>query len=82
MGSVVALGARNRVGGFALAGARVVVADTAVEVDAAWAGLGPDVAVVILTPAAAQVLGPRVQAVPAPGRPLCVVLPPGAGDQP
>src|SRR5690348_10308590 len=45
VGAVVALGSLSRMGGFALAGARVVAADTPDEVESAWAGLGPDVAV-------------------------------------
>ncbi|MGN6635021.1 MAG: hypothetical protein ACTHJ6_06090 [Oryzihumus sp.] len=77
MGAVVALGSLSRMGGFALAGARVVAADTPDEVESAWAGLGPDVAVVILTPEAAQVLGARVTSPPRPGSPLCVVMPAG-----
>ncbi|MGZ4653921.1 hypothetical protein [Oryzihumus sp.] len=82
MGSVVALGAFSRVGGFAPAGARVLAAETPGQVEAAWAGLDPEVAVVILTPEAAQVLGSRVTSLPRPGGPLCVVMPAGPGGPP
>ena len=72
MDRVAVLGERALVEGYALGGARVVPAESPAEVLAAWAALPGDVAVVVLTPAAARVLGP-----PAAGsrRPLRVVLP-------
>jgi vacuolar-type H+-ATPase subunit F/Vma7 len=68
--TVVALGEEHRVEGFALAGVEVVAAADAQAVRDAWAALAADVAVVILTPAAADALGPGL----AP-RPIRVVLP-------
>jgi vacuolar-type H+-ATPase subunit F/Vma7 len=47
--AIVALGERSLVEGFALAGVRVVPAEDRAEVRAVWEGLGPDVAVVLLT---------------------------------
>ena len=70
MSSVAALGERHRVEGFALAGALVLVAADAEAVRDAWARLPDDVAVVVLTPAAANALEDIVQP-----RPLRVVLP-------
>jgi vacuolar-type H+-ATPase subunit F/Vma7 len=70
---VAVLGERALVEGYALGGARVLPADSPGEVRAAWAALAPDVAVVLVTPAAAGALG----APPVAGRrPLLVVLPP------
>ena len=82
MGSVVVLGERSRVSGFALAGARVVPADDARTVLAAWQALDPDVAVVVLTPDAAAVLGALLDEPPRPGRPLTVVMPCTGGHGP
>lgn len=82
MGAVVVLGEQGRVSGFALAGARVVVAEDADGVRAAWTSLGPDVSVVVLTPGAAAALGPLADGSPAPGKPLCVVMPVAAGREP
>ena len=73
MGTAVALGEARRVEGYALAGAVPVVAEDPAAVRAAWAALGEDTTLVILTPAAATALG---DAVPASGHPLTVVLPP------
>jgi vacuolar-type H+-ATPase subunit F/Vma7 len=56
MSGIVALGARDRVEGFALAGVGVVAADDPAAVRAAWEALGPDVAVVLLTASAQAVL--------------------------
>ena len=67
---VAALGEWAIVRGFALAGVQTVAAEDGESVRQAWAALDPDVAVVILTPAAAESLGE-----PAHG-PLTVVLPP------
>jgi vacuolar-type H+-ATPase subunit F/Vma7 len=79
---VAVLGERALVEGYALGGARVLPADSPEEVRAAWATLAPDVAVLLLTPAAAGVLGPSPAAAGVPGpspvagrRPLLVVLP-------
>ena len=73
MWRVAVLGERAVVEGWALGGARVLPADSPEQVRTAWAALGADVAVVLLTPAAAGALG----AGPAdrPGL-LTVVLPP------
>jgi vacuolar-type H+-ATPase subunit F/Vma7 len=76
------LGERVRVEGYALAGAMVCPADDPAEVRAAWRDLPPDVAVVILTPAAARALGGAPGAEPGPSGPsappgrLTAVLPP------
>lgn len=56
MSEVAVIGERTRIQGFALAGARTHAADTAEQVRDAWANLSPDVAVVVLTKAAAAVL--------------------------
>ena len=53
MGSVAVIGEASLVGGFALAGAVVLVADDPEAVRAAWRGLPNDVCVVMLTEAAA-----------------------------
>jgi vacuolar-type H+-ATPase subunit F/Vma7 len=73
MGRVVALGEEVRVTGFALAGARVVPAETPDAVRAAWTSLEPDVALVLLTPSAAEALAGQLQD-PAAAR-LTAVLP-------
>ncbi|HEY7101452.1 MAG TPA: hypothetical protein VH573_07415 [Mycobacteriales bacterium] len=67
------LGERAVVEGWALGGARVLAADSPEQVRAAWAGLAADVAVVLLTPAAAHALAPGSADRP---EPLTVVLPP------
>ena len=72
MSQVAAIGAQPLVGGFALAGARVYPAAGADETRAAWQALPDTVAVVILTPDAAEALGTdRI----GPQAPLTVVLP-------
>ncbi len=71
-GVVVALGERRLVGGFALAGAQVRPVETARETREAWDALGTDVALVILTRAAAEAIGDEVDAV---ASPLTAVLP-------
>jgi vacuolar-type H+-ATPase subunit F/Vma7 len=71
---VVAIGARDRVAGFGLAGAQVVVAEESADVHRAWAALEPDVGVVLLTESARDALGPIVEADVGPGTPLLVVL--------
>ncbi|MFG1749176.1 hypothetical protein [Streptosporangium sandarakinum] len=63
------IGEAVRVTGYGLAGALVLPAEDPGEVRAAWRGLGPDVAVAILTPRAAAALAD------ADGGPLRVVMP-------
>lgn len=75
MGRVVALGELVRVVGFGLAGSHVVAAEDPGAARAAFAALPGDVAVVVLTPAAAAAVDDLV-ADPRPGAPLTVVLPP------
>ncbi len=73
MARVAALGEHVVVAGYALAGAVVMAAENADEVRAAWDGLAEDIGVVILTPAAADALGPdRTSDL----RHLAVVMPP------
>jgi len=72
MSEVAAIGAAPRVGGFALAGARVYPADTAEQARQAWRGMPGTVAVVILTDDAASAIGADRTA---PQAPLTVVLP-------
>jgi len=81
MGEVVVLGERGRAIGFAAAGARVVEAADPVDVLDAWHRLPDDVAVVVLTPAAAEALGDLITAAPEPGIPLTVVMAPMARDE-
>jgi vacuolar-type H+-ATPase subunit F/Vma7 len=54
MASVAVIGEETLVRGYALAGAHVLAADTPDQVRAAWQRLPEDVAVVILTAAAAS----------------------------
>jgi vacuolar-type H+-ATPase subunit F/Vma7 len=70
MSTIAVLGERHRVEGFALAGATVFDAADADSVRNAWARLPADVAVVVLTPAAADALADVVRT-----RVLWVVLP-------
>lgn len=71
---VAAIGEEVRVEGFALAGAVAFAADDPTAVRAAFAALPDDIAIVVLTPAAAAAL--RGQRPSRPGRePLTVVLP-------
>lgn len=70
MSRIAVIGEPARVLGFALAGADVCAAAEPEAVRAAWTGLAPDVAVVVLTPAAADALEDT-----APGRRLTVVMP-------
>jgi vacuolar-type H+-ATPase subunit F/Vma7 len=72
MGPVAVIGEQAAVGGYALAGAIVVPAEDARAVREAWDSLGADVAVVVLTPRAAQALGPARTATM---HPLTVVMP-------
>ncbi|GAA0594682.1 hypothetical protein GCM10010174_07320 [Kutzneria viridogrisea] len=72
MGSLCAIGEPLRVQGFAMAGAVVLPATEPEQVRRAWQSRPAGVEVVVLTPAAAGVLG---TAVDEPGGPLSVVLP-------
>ncbi len=72
MGEIAVVGAHPMVAGFALAGAQVCPTDGPDDVRAAWHTLPATVAVVVLTPDAAEAL--RDVAVPGAG-PLTVVLP-------
>jgi hypothetical protein len=63
------------VAGLGLAGAVVLVADAPEAVREGWRGLPEDVDLVILTPAAAEALGPEPGERPG-GCPLTVVMPP------
>ncbi|MDW4910187.1 V-type ATP synthase subunit F [Streptomyces sp. ADMS] len=58
MGRVAAIGEQVRVAGFALAGVITLVAEEPDAVQEAWRNLPADVELVILTPAAADALGP------------------------
>ncbi len=70
MATVAVIGETARVTGFRLAGAVVLPADTRVAARAAWDSLGDDVAVVFLTPEAAEAVGESA------GERLTVVMPP------
>ncbi|MGV9406280.1 hypothetical protein ACWDU8_36005 [Streptomyces sp. NPDC003388] len=74
MATVVAIGARTRVCGLALAGVDVLVAEDPEAVRVAWRALPGTVCLVILTAEAAEVLGDAATA-PDPDRPLTVVMP-------
>ncbi|MDF3293290.1 V-type ATP synthase subunit F [Streptomyces silvisoli] len=72
MGTVAAIGERTRVAALALAGVTVVPAEGPEHVREAWAALPTDVTLVIVTPAAADALGPEaLDGV----RPLTAVMP-------
>ncbi|MFB6612692.1 V-type ATP synthase subunit F [Streptomyces sp. NPDC056367] len=71
MGTVAAVGEHMRVRGFALAGVTVLEAERAEDVREVWRSLPDDVSLVILTPAAAEALGPE----PAGTRFLTAVMP-------
>ncbi|MFD5393270.1 hypothetical protein ACFWJW_03295 [Streptomyces sp. NPDC127097] len=73
MGCVAAIGEQVRVAGLALAGVTVLVAEEPDVVRAAWRDVRAEAGLVILTPAAADALGPAVlHRIP----PLTAVLPP------
>lgn len=69
--TVAAIGERVRVSGFALAGVLVRDAECAADARRAWGALPADVAVVLLTPAAAAALAAERAA----NWPMHVVLP-------
>ena len=73
MGLLVALGEAVRVGGFALAGATVLIAESPEAVCRAWTSLPRDVSVVVLTPQAAGYLADA--AIPLKGV-MTAVMPP------
>ncbi|MFI8089506.1 V-type ATP synthase subunit F [Streptomyces sp. NPDC086080] len=75
MGRVAAIGERSRVGGLALAGVQVLVADGPEVVRRAWRDLPEGIDLVILTPAAAEALRSGLAAPPG-RRPLTAVMPP------
>jgi vacuolar-type H+-ATPase subunit F/Vma7 len=72
MSRIVALGERARVHGFALAGATVVVAEDVADVIGAYEALEADVGLLLMTPAAAEVVASRLGERP---RLLAVVMP-------
>lgn len=69
---VAVIGSRLHVVGFGLAGARILIAEDDAAVRSAWRTLPPDVGVVLLTAAAAEVLEAERRAVDAP---LTAVMP-------
>jgi len=73
MGQVVAIGERVRVAGLALAGVSVLAAEEPEDVRRAWRSLAGEVSLVIVTPAAAEALGPAVREST---RPLTAVMMP------
>lgn len=72
MGAVVVLGEASKVEGYRLAGASVLVAEDAAAVRRAWADIGSDTALIIVTTAAARILDAELSD----GAPLTVVMPP------
>lgn len=75
-GRVVAIGEEAVLEGLGLAGVAVLSAETPEEARSAWELLGPDTAVVVLSPAAAAALTDA----PHPSRRLRVVVPGQAGE--
>jgi vacuolar-type H+-ATPase subunit F/Vma7 len=73
MTAIAVLGEPVRISGYGLVGAKLLPATTSDEIRRCWHELSADVGVVLLTPAAADVLGPRVLESTAM---LTVVLPP------
>jgi vacuolar-type H+-ATPase subunit F/Vma7 len=59
MSRIVALGERERIQGYSIAGVEAVVTDGTDDTVEAWRSLPRDVAVVILSPRAAASLGAR-----------------------
>ncbi|MBP2704528.1 hypothetical protein JOL79_11955 [Microbispora sp. RL4-1S] len=74
MGVVAVIGESVRVAVYATAGALVLPAEDAEAAREAWRTLGPEVAVVILTPAAARSLAAE-ETPETPGGPPAVVMP-------
>jgi vacuolar-type H+-ATPase subunit F/Vma7 len=72
MSSVVAIGEEQQVAPFAMVGVAVIAVDKAAAVSRAWASLGDDVGLVILTRRAATALGPALRSA---GGPLWTVMP-------
>ena len=75
MARLAVIGEEARVSGFALAGADVHPADSPSAVRQAWAELDPDVAVVILTPAAAEAMPEPESPLVRGDEPLVAVMP-------
>ncbi|MEU2336977.1 V-type ATP synthase subunit F [Streptomyces sp. NPDC013172] len=76
MGTVAAIGARTSVGGLALAGVEVLVAEDPDAVRRAWRELPTAVSLVILTASAVEALGTEATGPePDQARPLMVVMP-------
>ena len=73
MARVAAIGAETLVAGYGLVGALVLPAEDDDAVREAWAALGEDVEVVVLTAAASRVLG---EVTASTGVPLTVVIAP------
>lgn len=73
MSRVAVIGEETRIQGFALAGVATHRAETDEEARSAWRSLGADVAVVILTPGAADRLASQLRQRP---EVLTVVMPP------
>jgi vacuolar-type H+-ATPase subunit F/Vma7 len=73
MGHIAAIGERTRVAGLATAGVTVLVAEHPDAVRDAWRELPTGVSLVILTPAAADVIGPALEES---ALPLAAVMPP------
>lgn len=71
MGRIAVIGGATDVAAYALAGAVVLAADDPAAVRTAWTTLAPDIAVVILTVAAAE----AVRDIPAGDGVLTVVMP-------
>ncbi|MFJ6486499.1 MULTISPECIES: V-type ATP synthase subunit F [unclassified Streptomyces] len=71
MGTVAAIGEQVKVAGLALAGVDVHPAERPEDIRRAWRELSGDVALVIVTPAAAAALGPGIDST----EPLVAVMP-------
>ncbi|MGN6612610.1 MAG: hypothetical protein ACTHLJ_12630 [Angustibacter sp.] len=76
MGGIAVIGEPSRISDLAAGGALAYAADTPDQVRQAWADLLLDTTVVVLTPAAAQILQEQLDVSPSPDRPLVVVMPP------
>jgi vacuolar-type H+-ATPase subunit F/Vma7 len=60
MSEAVAIGDGRRLAGYTLAGAEVLAAATAAEIDAAWERVGDDVRLLVLTREAYDLLAERL----------------------